>query len=181
MEDAKLLITQFYHGLNWGLVVLCCRFCSWFFIFGFSYDASCVLLCTICMPIQKYCLNSEVLRQFKILSIMCMYIHCVYKYILNESSLISRWQQLLINRFVGYDTILINSLLNTPGQGKQNSLQVTFLKFSFVDLVGDLMPCWLLFRNERPKAFNCDFFVASLSLSLSLSEGVLIHFFCINS
>lgn len=70
-----------------------------------------------------------------------MYIHCVYKYILNESSLISRWQQLLINRFVGYDTILINSLLNTPGQGKQNSLQVTFLKFSFVDLVGDLMPC----------------------------------------
>ncbi|CBI23782.3 unnamed protein product, partial [Vitis vinifera] len=29
----------------------------------------------------------------------------------------NRWQQLLINRFVGYDTILINSLLNTPGQG----------------------------------------------------------------
>ena len=78
MEDAELLITQFYHGLNWGLVVLCCCFCSWFFIFGFSYDASCVLLCTICMPIQKYCLNSEVLWQFKILSIMCMYIHCVY-------------------------------------------------------------------------------------------------------
>ena len=78
MEDAELLITQFYHGLNWGLVVLCCCFCSWFFIFGFSYDASCVLLCTICMPIQKNCLNTEVLWQFKILSIMCMYIHCVY-------------------------------------------------------------------------------------------------------
>ncbi|XP_044489350.1 membralin-like protein At1g60995 [Mangifera indica] len=29
----------------------------------------------------------------------------------------NRWQQLLINRFVGYDTILRNSLLNSPGQG----------------------------------------------------------------
>ncbi|GLT30545.1 hypothetical protein SLA2020_053390 [Shorea laevis] len=29
----------------------------------------------------------------------------------------NRWQQLLINRFVGYDTILMNSLLNSPGQG----------------------------------------------------------------
>lgn len=34
-----------------------------------------------------------------------------------ESVFISRWQQLLINRFVGYDTILINSLLSSPGQG----------------------------------------------------------------
>ncbi|RWW22924.1 hypothetical protein GW17_00012849, partial [Ensete ventricosum] len=29
----------------------------------------------------------------------------------------NRWQQLLINTFVGYDTILINSLLNSPGHG----------------------------------------------------------------
>nr|GMC98724.1 membralin-like protein At1g60995 [Ipomoea batatas] len=29
----------------------------------------------------------------------------------------NRWQQLLINRLVGYDTILINSLLSSPGQG----------------------------------------------------------------
>ncbi|KAG6397352.1 hypothetical protein SASPL_143519 [Salvia splendens] len=29
----------------------------------------------------------------------------------------NRWQQLLINRVVGYDTILMNSLLNSPGQG----------------------------------------------------------------
>ncbi|MED6207352.1 hypothetical protein PIB30_035057 [Stylosanthes scabra] len=29
----------------------------------------------------------------------------------------NRWQQLLINRIVGYDTILINSLLSSPGQG----------------------------------------------------------------
>ncbi|KAF3435191.1 hypothetical protein FNV43_RR22278 [Rhamnella rubrinervis] len=29
----------------------------------------------------------------------------------------NRWQQLLINRFVGYDTILMNSLLSSPGRG----------------------------------------------------------------
>ncbi|XP_051148287.1 membralin-like protein At1g60995 [Andrographis paniculata] len=29
----------------------------------------------------------------------------------------NRWQQLLINRLVGYDTILMNSLLSFPGQG----------------------------------------------------------------
>lgn len=29
----------------------------------------------------------------------------------------NRWQQLLINRVVGYDTILMNSLLDSPGQG----------------------------------------------------------------
>ncbi|KAJ8768307.1 hypothetical protein K2173_021247 [Erythroxylum novogranatense] len=29
----------------------------------------------------------------------------------------NRWQQLLINKVVGYDTILTNSLLSTPGQG----------------------------------------------------------------
>ncbi|XP_023552859.1 uncharacterized protein LOC111810384 [Cucurbita pepo subsp. pepo] len=29
----------------------------------------------------------------------------------------NRWQKLLINRFVGYDTILMNSLLTFPGQG----------------------------------------------------------------
>ncbi|XVF67693.1 hypothetical protein PTKIN_Ptkin10aG0142000 [Pterospermum kingtungense] len=29
----------------------------------------------------------------------------------------NRWQQLLINRLVGYDTILMNSLLHQPGQG----------------------------------------------------------------
>ncbi|KAJ4717195.1 putative Membralin [Melia azedarach] len=29
----------------------------------------------------------------------------------------NRWQQLVINRFVGYDTILMNSLLTSPGKG----------------------------------------------------------------
>ena len=30
---------------------------------------------------------------------------------------VTRWQQLLINRIVGYDTILMNSLLTSSGQG----------------------------------------------------------------
>ncbi|KAI3839869.1 hypothetical protein MKW98_010174 [Papaver atlanticum] len=34
-----------------------------------------------------------------------------------HSCLGNRWQQLIINRFVGYDTILMNSLLSSPGQG----------------------------------------------------------------
>ncbi|KAL5787395.1 hypothetical protein ACOSP7_004344 [Xanthoceras sorbifolium] len=37
----------------------------------------------------------------------------------------NRWQQLLINRFVGYDTILMNSLLNSPGQGYFYNYQTT--------------------------------------------------------
>ncbi|URE30853.1 tumor-associated protein [Musa troglodytarum] len=31
----------------------------------------------------------------------------------------NRWQQLLINSFVGYDTILMNSLLSSPGHAKE--------------------------------------------------------------
>lgn len=42
---------------------------------------------------------------------------------------ITRWQQLLINRFVGYDTILINSLLSSPGQGNN---QIFFLLFFYL-------------------------------------------------
>lgn len=41
--------------------------------------------------------------------------------LLSEYFLISRWQQLLINRIVGYDTILMNSLLSSPGQGINSS------------------------------------------------------------
>lgn len=32
----------------------------------------------------------------------------------------SRWQQLLIDNFVGYDTILMNSLLNAKGNGNHH-------------------------------------------------------------
>ncbi|GLU02932.1 hypothetical protein SLE2022_201620 [Rubroshorea leprosula] len=44
----------------------------------------------------------------------------------------NRWQQLLINRFVGYDTILMNSLLNSPGQGYlYNSQTKEFYNLSY--------------------------------------------------
>ncbi|XP_027362182.1 membralin-like protein At1g60995 isoform X4 [Abrus precatorius] len=44
----------------------------------------------------------------------------------------NRWQQLLINRFVGYDTILINSLLSSPGQGYLYNYQTKeFYNLSF--------------------------------------------------
>ncbi|XP_031379263.1 membralin-like protein At1g60995 isoform X2 [Punica granatum] len=45
----------------------------------------------------------------------------------------NRWQQLLINRFVGYDTILMNSLLNSPGQGYLYNYQTKeFYNLSYV-------------------------------------------------
>ncbi|KAL2927126.1 hypothetical protein RDABS01_019383 [Bienertia sinuspersici] len=43
-----------------------------------------------------------------------------------------RWQQLLINRVVGYDTILMNSLLDSPGQGYLYNYQTKeFYNLSF--------------------------------------------------
>ncbi|KAG5610203.1 hypothetical protein H5410_021484 [Solanum commersonii] len=47
-----------------------------------------------------------------------------------------RWQQLLINRLVGYDTILMNSLLNSPGEGiKYSRPQQPFVCLSALTLV----------------------------------------------
>lgn len=40
---------------------------------------------------------------------------------------LNRWQQLLINSFVGYDTILMNSLLSSPGHGEDSLLMKNFL------------------------------------------------------
>jgi len=48
----------------------------------------------------------------------------------NGYFLITRWQQLLINRIVGYDTILMNSLLTSTGQG-DIPLQIHLLNFVF--------------------------------------------------
>ena len=49
----------------------------------------------------------------------------------NGYFLITRWQQLLINRIVGYDTILMNSLLTSTGQG-DIPLQIYLLKSCFL-------------------------------------------------
>uniref|UniRef100_A0A3Q7G211 Uncharacterized protein n=1 Tax=Solanum lycopersicum TaxID=4081 RepID=A0A3Q7G211_SOLLC len=50
------------------------------------------------------------------------------------------WQQLLINRLVGYDTILMNSLLTSPGEGikysrPQNLLSVYLLSTAYPEVL----------------------------------------------
>ncbi|KAJ0980784.1 hypothetical protein J5N97_009039 [Dioscorea zingiberensis] len=60
----------------------------------------------------------------------------------------NRWQQLLINSFVGYDTILMNSLLNSPGQGYLYNYQTK----EFYDLSYGHEP------SEGPARFG-DYFV----------------------
>lgn len=42
--------------------------------------------------------------------------------LLNGGLMVCRWQQLLIDNFVGYDTILMNSLLHSRGKGRKTSL-----------------------------------------------------------
>jgi len=44
-----------------------------------------------------------------------------------------RWQQLLINSLVGYDTILTNSLVNSPGHGYLYNFQK---KSSMISVMG---------------------------------------------
>jgi len=58
-----------------------------------------------------------------------------------EYVFISRWQQLLINRFVGYDTILINSLLSSPGQGNYLLPGMDKLMYIIVSLKATLNIC----------------------------------------
>ncbi|GMJ09760.1 high sterol ester 1 [Hibiscus trionum] len=50
----------------------------------------------------------------------------------------NRWQQLLINRFVGYDTIMMNSLLHQPGQGYLYNFQTKeFYNLSYAQELPD--------------------------------------------
>ncbi|XP_022868695.1 uncharacterized protein LOC111388240 [Olea europaea var. sylvestris] len=61
-------------------------------------------------------LNFDIPKWIKILHLDRLNSYAGKFFILLQYSL-CRWQQLLINRLVGYDTILMNSLLNSPGQG----------------------------------------------------------------
>ncbi|AES63270.1 putative membralin [Medicago truncatula] len=86
----------------------------------------------------------------------------------------NRWQQLLINRFVGYDTILINSLLSSPGQGYLYNYQSKeFYNLSFAQEVpevpakfGDylVMKCGVLMMSLFV------FFTTTMSVSFTLRE-----------
>ncbi|ESW20510.1 hypothetical protein PHAVU_006G215300 [Phaseolus vulgaris] len=86
----------------------------------------------------------------------------------------NKWQQLLINRFVGYDTILINSLLSSPGQGYLYNYQTKeFYNLSYAQEVpegparfGDYLvtKCGVLMMSLFV------FFTTTMSVSFTLRE-----------
>ncbi|XP_007042242.2 PREDICTED: uncharacterized protein LOC18607812 [Theobroma cacao] len=86
----------------------------------------------------------------------------------------NRWQQLLINRFVGYDTILMNSLLHRPGQGYLYNFQTKeFYNLSYAQELPDGTA-----RLEDYLVTKCGvlmmslfvFFTTTMSVSFTLRE-----------
>ncbi|XXG65824.1 hypothetical protein AAC387_Pa05g3436 [Persea americana] len=86
----------------------------------------------------------------------------------------NRWQQLLINIFVGYDTILMNSLLSSPGQGYLYNFQTK----EFHDLSFAHEPAEGSARFEDYLVTKCGvlimslfvFFTTTMSVSFTLRE-----------
>ncbi|XVE66942.1 hypothetical protein DITRI_Ditri08aG0120100 [Diplodiscus trichospermus] len=86
----------------------------------------------------------------------------------------NRWQQLLINRFVGYDTILMNSLLHKPGQGYLYNFQTKeFYNLSYAQELPDgsarfgdylVTKCGVLMMSLFV------FFTTTMSVSFTLRE-----------
>ncbi|XVF45248.1 hypothetical protein PTKIN_Ptkin02bG0189700 [Pterospermum kingtungense] len=86
----------------------------------------------------------------------------------------NRWQQLLINRFVGYDTILMNSLLHQPGKGYLYNFQTKeFYNLSYAQQLphgstrlGDYLvtKCGVLMMSLFV------FFTTTMSVSFTLRE-----------
>ncbi|XWS40036.1 hypothetical protein CRYUN_Cryun18bG0105600 [Craigia yunnanensis] len=86
----------------------------------------------------------------------------------------NRWQQLLINRFVGYDTILMNSLLHQPGQGYLYNFQTKeFYNLSYAQGLPDgsarfgdylVTKCGVLMMSLFV------FFTTTMSVSFTLRE-----------
>ncbi|KAF9589822.1 hypothetical protein IFM89_028757 [Coptis chinensis] len=80
----------------------------------------------------------------------------------------NRWQQLLINSFVGYDTILMNSLLSSPGQGYLYNYQTKeFYDLSYAhDSTADYLvtKCGVLIMSLFV------FFTTTMSVSFTLRE-----------
>lgn len=66
---------------------------------------------------------------------------------LNQHGCLFRWQQLLINRLVGYDTILMNSLLDSPGQGINCLLGLNFILQFFTFLNNKFRVIFINFQN----------------------------------
>ncbi|KAK1308195.1 hypothetical protein QJS10_CPA09g00971 [Acorus calamus] len=86
----------------------------------------------------------------------------------------NRWQRLLINTFVGYDTILMNSLLSSPGQGYLYNFQTK----EFYDLRNVHEPPEVSSRFEGYLVTKCGvlimslfvFFTTTMSVSFTLRE-----------
>ncbi|KAE8680022.1 putative HSP40/DnaJ peptide-binding protein [Hibiscus syriacus] len=86
----------------------------------------------------------------------------------------NRWQQLLINRFVGYDTIMMNSLLHHPGQGYLYNFQTKeFYNLSYAQELPDgsarlgdylVTKCGVLMMSLFV------FFTTTMSVSFTLRE-----------
>ncbi|XWS67935.1 hypothetical protein CRYUN_Cryun04dG0047600 [Craigia yunnanensis] len=86
----------------------------------------------------------------------------------------NRWQQLLINRFIGYDTILMNSLLHQPGQGYLYNFQTKeFYNLSYAQELPDgsarfgdylVTKCGVLIMSLFV------FFTTTMSVSFTLRE-----------
>ncbi|KAL4200853.1 hypothetical protein AMTRI_Chr02g255710 [Amborella trichopoda] len=86
----------------------------------------------------------------------------------------NRWLRLLINSFVGYDTILMNSLLSAPGQGYLYNFQTKeFYDLSFTHESAEVFP-----RFEDYLVAKCGvlimslfvFFTTTMSVSFTLRE-----------
>ncbi|KAF3775617.1 Membralin [Nymphaea thermarum] len=86
----------------------------------------------------------------------------------------NRWQQLLINSFVGYDTILMNSLLSAPGQGYLYNFQTK----EFYDLSYSRDSAEVVAKFEDYLVAKCGvlimslfvFFTTTMSVSFTLRE-----------
>ncbi|KAJ8441186.1 hypothetical protein Cgig2_024915 [Carnegiea gigantea] len=86
--------------------------------FSSILDAMC-LLCSVAVTVVGYFLLPEEARARHNIGTANISISA------RHSCFGNRWQQLLINRVVGYDTILMNSLLDSPGQGYLYNYQTT--------------------------------------------------------
>ena len=77
--------------------------------------------------------------------------HLLCKVFIFCAGVAHRWQQLLIDNFVGYDTILMNSLLSASGRGMRHSMLQGFHYF---------VKSWCNFNKTQNKCdLESDFFV----------------------
>ncbi|KAG6499255.1 hypothetical protein ZIOFF_039012 [Zingiber officinale] len=86
----------------------------------------------------------------------------------------NRWQQLLINVFVGYDTILMNTLLSSPGHGYLYNYQTKeFYDLSYGQEASNGPTRFGVFKFSRTSSLIMSlfvFFTITMSVSFTLRE-----------